>query len=78
MEIETFGFGGSKPVPCSSRANSIAEAVLGLVEAKARLDRALDKVPGYTGQWSPSDYYAKEQEAYYRAADELEQALDNG
>jgi hypothetical protein len=71
-----FGFGDAKPTPCSGRAASIASAVIEVVKTKKALDKAMRKVPNYTAQWSDEDYYADELEAYYRAADKLEEELN--
>ena len=74
-EYVFFGYDGKAPVPCSPRASLIALAVVEVVSADRELDEAKLNVPSYTDQWSPEDYYAKEQEAYYRAAEMLEIAL---
>lgn len=71
----SFGFGGEEPRPCSPRAYALAAAVLNVTFADAELRAAKAKVPSYTGQWLDSDYYADQTDAYYRAAEALEQAL---
>jgi hypothetical protein len=71
----SFGFGGEEPRPCSPRAYALAAAVLNVTFADAELRAAKAKVPDYTGQWLDSDYYADQTDAYYRAAEALEQAL---
>lgn len=57
--------------PAKPEAYELAKAVLRLVRAEAELTDARDRVPDYTGQWSPADYYEDQQEEYNRAADAL-------
>tara|TARA_B100001094_G_scaffold285593_1_gene299851 strand:- start:242 stop:847 length:606 start_codon:yes stop_codon:yes gene_type:complete len=48
--------------------------MLALFRAKAELDRAIEAVPDYTGQWSNKYYYEDEQKAYDAAVKEYEEA----
>jgi hypothetical protein len=75
-EEVSFGFGGAEPRPCSARAGRIANATLALLEVQKDLDEARRNVPSYTGQWRDADYTAEAQEAWNRAADALEAAID--
>lgn len=71
-----IGLGGKlKPVPCSDRALKLAAAVLGVVNTQAALEEAYDRVPDYTAQHDPEDYYAEEQDKFYRACEKLERVL---
>ncbi len=70
-----FGFGGNSPMRPSERALDIADAIFKLVEARIDLEKAKADVPSYTGQWKEADYFANEQEIYYRAAESLEKVL---
>lgn len=73
-----IGLGGKlKPVPCSDRALKLAAAVLGVVNTQRELEEAYDKVPNYTAQHDPEDYYAVEQEKFYRACERLERVMDS-
>jgi hypothetical protein len=74
VDEECFGFGGKTPVPARPEALAFAEAMAELIEARAKLSAAQEKVPNYTGQWDHKDYYAEELERYYRAADALADA----
>lgn len=72
-----IGLGGTlKPVPCSDRALKLAAAVLGVVNTQRELEEAYDRVPNYTAQHSTEDYYAVEQDKFYRACERLERVID--
>lgn len=47
----------------------VIEAQSELRRAEKALNKAKDRVPNYTAQWSDADYYAEEQEAYNRAVE---------
>lgn len=51
-----------------------AAAMLLLVEAKVALATAVHNVPSYTGQYSPKDFYADEQDHYDEAVMRLADA----
>ena len=44
--------------------------MLALIVARAELDRAIEAVPDYTGQYTPESYYEDEQKAYDAAVAE--------
>ena len=69
--ISGFNFGENTPVPCSDARAKYARAVIDMVQSNDALEQAKANVPDYTGQWSDSDYYGDELEAWYRAADTL-------
>jgi len=71
-----FGFDGKQPEPCSNRALELADAICEVSLAKKALEKAMGRVPNYTAQWDPEDYYADEQERYFRAAEILERMVD--
>ena len=52
-------------------AVEFTKALLAVVKAEAALEWAKEQVPSYTGPNSAEDYYAEEQEAFNRAADEV-------
>jgi hypothetical protein len=57
-----------KPVnPAALSVLPLLEALSDLRLAEKALEKAKDKVPNYTGQWSDADYYAQEQHEYNRA-----------
>lgn len=59
-----------KPIsPAALFVLPVLESQAELRRAEKALQRAKDKVPSYTGQWSDADYYANEQEAYNRAVE---------
>lgn len=65
-----------KPInPAAAKAIPILDALTNLRRAEKALNKAKDKVPSYTGQWSDEDYYAEEQEAYNRAVEEAAEWL---
>lgn len=68
---EYFGFDGLKPKPASPEAQEFADLISEVSFAEERLTKAMDNVPTYTGQWGQRDYYAEQQENYYRAVDSL-------
>ena len=72
---ELFGFGGKTPKPCSKRAMNLAMAMTKFLAADAALLAAVKNAPDYTGQWDRKDYYAMEQEAWFRACEALERAV---
>lgn len=72
-----LNYGEGTPTPCSDRATMLAAAVLTVVNTQKELEDAYDKVPSYTGQWSPEHYYADEQEAFNRACERFERAIDS-
>ncbi len=74
MTIMGFGFGDATPSPCSEDRARYARAIIDMINADAELDTAKARLPSYTGQWDSHDYYANEQEQWYRAADELAEA----
>ena len=53
----------------------LAEALYDLLEARGKLTKAADHVPGYTAQHSPKDYYAEEQHNYNQAVDAYADAV---
>jgi hypothetical protein len=67
--------GAKDVVPAKEGATDIAYAILELIRTDKALDKAKDKVPSYTGQYDPPDYYAREQEEFNRACDEFLEAL---
>lgn len=73
-----FGFGEKTPRPCSDRALKIGSALTSLIAASTALEEARTTVPNYTAQWEPEDYYANEQEAYYRACERYEAMISTG
>lgn len=64
-------FREDKVKPANEKAKLLAECVIKLLKANNELEDAISRVPSYTGQWSEEDFYAKEQEDWNRAADEL-------
>lgn len=70
-----FGFGEEEPRPCSPEREAFGKAIFGLMKAKDRLDRAKKDGPDYTGQWDSSDYYAEQKEDWYRACDQVSEAV---
>lgn len=75
--VKYFGFGRETPKPAAAVAHSLAAAMFRLINAGDALREAVARVPRYTGQWSPEDYYAEEQEEYNRAADGFAAAVRN-
>lgn len=71
----SFGFGEKEPVPARPEAVALAMAMTEFLKADAELEQAQRNVPNYTAQWSSTDYYAEQQEAYNRAADGLADAV---
>ncbi|MCS4088787.1 hypothetical protein [Rhizobium sp. BK176] len=71
----SLNFGGGDPTPCDPVNLKLAEAVERLLETKAELEKARGKVPGYTAQWDPKDYYADAQEDHNRAVDNYADAV---
>lgn len=58
-----------KPLPeVSEEALEFADALFRLQEARANLDAAINRVPNYTGQHNPEDYYRDEQAEFNMAA----------
>lgn len=51
-----------------------AESVLGLIRTEKELQRAIEAVPDYTGQYTPESYYEDEKAAYDAAVAEYESA----
>jgi len=70
-----FGFGEQEPVPARPEAAALGAALTAFIAADRDLEKAMDSVPNYTGQWDSKDYYAEQQEAYNRAADALADAV---
>lgn len=66
-----FGFGGEKPQPADPKALIFAQKISDMLSCERDLGDAILKVPDYTGQWEPSDYYARQQEEYNRSVDDL-------
>lgn len=75
--VKYFGFGRETPKSAITVADTLAAAMFRLINAGDALREAVARVPGYTGQWSPEDYYAEEQEEYNRAADGFAVAVRN-
>ncbi len=57
--------------PCYPPAQEFASALIAMIDADNNLKQAIKNVPSYTGNLSDADYYAEEQEAWNRAAEEL-------
>ena len=66
-----FGFDGEKPRPADPIASLFADKLTDMMLARRALGQAMEDVPNYTGQWERSDYYARQEEEYNRAADDL-------
>ncbi|MCV9964475.1 hypothetical protein OIU34_21530 [Pararhizobium sp. BT-229] len=66
---ENLNFGGGKPTPARPENLDLANALFRLIETQSALEAKMASVPSYTGQWSPEDYYADEQEDFNRAVD---------
>jgi hypothetical protein len=49
-EMESFGFDGSKPRPCSVTREEYGNALVAFIKADNALAEAKGKVPSYTGQ----------------------------
>lgn len=64
-------FSSDKVKPANEKAKLLAECVIKLLKANNELEDAISRVPSYTAQWSDEDFYAREQEDWNRAADEL-------
>jgi len=61
--------------PAGKRAEALAKAIISLVDAEQSLRIEKSKIPSYTGDSDPKDYYAQEQEERNRAADILMNAI---
>lgn len=57
------------------KAENFAKAILALIDARTELKDAKDRVPRYTGQYSPKDYYQVESINYDRAVAKLYDAV---
>lgn len=61
--------------PASDEAMRFYQALKAVQEAEAALEKAIEAVPDYTGQWDPVDFYGEEQEAFNRAVDAFYDAV---
>lgn len=73
---ETLNFTDKRAVPCSDRALSIADAIIKVLETKKKLKKAIKDIPDYTGHLVDEQFYQDEQQDYYDACSELENALN--
>lgn len=60
-------FSGQRAAPTNHRAERLWLALRATIEAETDVDRAIARVPSYTGQWSDADYFSEELDAFNRA-----------
>lgn len=65
MQIENFT--GERAPETNFRAERLWIALRDTMHAEVALEKAKERVPDYTGQWEPADYYTSQQDAYNRA-----------
>lgn len=70
MSFEPFSAADVKPCRQPGAA-AFTKALITAIKAEVALEKAKEAVPSYTGPNSVEDYYAEEQEAFNRAADDL-------
>jgi hypothetical protein len=67
----SLNFGGGSLTPAKPEAELLCNAIVEMIRCEDELNEAKSRVPSYTGQWNPIDFYADEQEAFNRAADKV-------
>lgn len=62
-------------VPAALATLNVYRAFKRVQDAEDALDKALARVPSYTGQYEPEDFITEEQEEFNRAVDDLHTEL---